>query len=66
MGAKLQKLESVINGTAVVYHNRLKCQKHKTIQQKDLKFANSNIKEFFYKKTIKIKKELLTLDIKIL
>ena len=54
MGAKLQKLESVINGTAVVYHNRLKCQnrlceKHKTIQQKDLKFANSNIKEFFYK-----------------
>ena len=62
MGAKLQKLESVINGTAVVYHNRLKCQKHKTIQQKDLKFANSNIKEFFYKKTIKIKKELLTLD----
>ena len=66
MGAKLQTLESVINGTAVVYHNRLKCQKHKTIQQKDLKFANSNIKEFFYKKTIKIKKELLTLDIKIL
>ena len=62
MGAKLQKLESVINGTAVVYHNRLKCQNHKTIQQKDLKFANSNIKEFFYKKTIKIKKELLTLD----
>ena len=58
MGAKLQKLESVINGTAVVYHNRLKCQnrlceKHKTIQQKDLKFANSNIKDFFYKKTIK-------------
>ena len=53
MGAKLQKLESVINGTAVVYHNRLKCQKHKTIQQKDLKFANSNIKEFFLQKTIK-------------
>ena len=53
MGAKLQKLESVINGTAVVYHNRLKCQNHKTIQQKDLKFANSNIKEFFTKKTIK-------------
>ena len=62
MGAKLQKLESVINGTAVVYHNRLKCQKHKTIQQKDLKFANSNIKDFFTKKPIKIKKELLTLD----
>ena len=57
MGAKLQKLESVINGTAVVYHNRLKCQKHKTIQQKDLKFANSNIKEFFLqKKQLKLKK----------
>lgn len=62
MGAKLQKLESVINGTAVVYHNRLKCQnrlceKHKTIQQKDLKFANSNIKEFFLQKNrLKLKK----------